>query len=138
MSPKFELFNKWELLSASQALTLYILLWLRTGTSHAMFPCGNIALLFTLGVRPENTCLLGSLDLYISRFSLLQYLTNDEIAEGFQPPQTPTFASVPRQPGLAASGRLAKLDISRVMPSYGECLFYPHSHHINGAWIYMR
>ncbi|KAI5458184.1 hypothetical protein BGZ63DRAFT_59611 [Mariannaea sp. PMI_226] len=44
-----EHFSKWELLSATQTITLYILQWLRMGSNHADFPCGNIALLFTLG-----------------------------------------------------------------------------------------
>ncbi|KAH6898079.1 hypothetical protein B0T10DRAFT_543111 [Thelonectria olida] len=42
-------FSKWELLSASQAVMLYILQWLRNGPMLTKFSCGNIALLFTLG-----------------------------------------------------------------------------------------
>jgi hypothetical protein len=47
--------GKWELLSAAQAVTIYVLLWLRQGDCHDKFPHDNIALLFTLGVRNPNT-----------------------------------------------------------------------------------
>ncbi|KAJ9605418.1 hypothetical protein H2200_010075 [Cladophialophora chaetospira] len=43
-----EILSKWKLLSAAQAIALYILLWLRKETAHSRFPCGNIALLVTL------------------------------------------------------------------------------------------
>ncbi|KAH8702552.1 hypothetical protein BGW36DRAFT_373061 [Talaromyces proteolyticus] len=48
---QIETLGKWELLSASQAITLYILLWLRMRRRNGKFAHGNIALLFTLGVR---------------------------------------------------------------------------------------
>ncbi|KAH8888047.1 hypothetical protein GQ53DRAFT_265514 [Thozetella sp. PMI_491] len=44
-----ESLGQWELLSAAQALCLYILLWIRASNSQSRFACGNIALLFTLG-----------------------------------------------------------------------------------------
>ncbi|KAH7009221.1 uncharacterized protein B0I36DRAFT_342598 [Microdochium trichocladiopsis] len=42
-------FTKWELLSAAQASSLYMLLWLRLGGSQGHFPDGGLALLYTLG-----------------------------------------------------------------------------------------
>ncbi|KAK5991200.1 hypothetical protein PT974_09478 [Cladobotryum mycophilum] len=44
-----ESFDKWELLSAAQAITLYLLLRMKLGRNHVKFPYGDIALLFTLG-----------------------------------------------------------------------------------------
>lgn len=43
-------FSQWELLSAAQAATIYLLLRVKQGRNSAAFPNGDIALLFTLGV----------------------------------------------------------------------------------------
>ncbi|KAL7925855.1 hypothetical protein ACQKWADRAFT_202678 [Trichoderma austrokoningii] len=47
---KITTFNQWELLSAAQATTLYLLLRVKQGRNSTAFPNGDIALLFTLGV----------------------------------------------------------------------------------------
>ncbi|KAH8124447.1 hypothetical protein LI328DRAFT_168553 [Trichoderma asperelloides] len=42
-------FSQWELLSAAQATTIYLLLRVKQGRNSLAFPNGDIALLFTLG-----------------------------------------------------------------------------------------
>ncbi|KAL6901616.1 hypothetical protein GGI43DRAFT_362485 [Trichoderma evansii] len=46
---KIPTFSQWELLSAAQATTIYLLLRVKQGRNSAAFPNGDIALLFTLG-----------------------------------------------------------------------------------------
>jgi hypothetical protein len=43
----------WELLSAAQAVAVYVLLRIKLGQNSRAFPNGDIALLYTLGVRPS-------------------------------------------------------------------------------------
>jgi hypothetical protein len=47
-------YTKWELLSAAQAITLYLLLRLKTGANPAAFAGADVALLFTLQVHPST------------------------------------------------------------------------------------
>ena len=58
-----ESLSQWDLLSACQAVALYLLLWMRKRDHCSQFPCGNIALLFTLG---RITKLLQSRYLHLS------------------------------------------------------------------------
>ncbi|KAL7948433.1 hypothetical protein V8C42DRAFT_251266 [Trichoderma barbatum] len=48
---KINAFSSWELLSAAQAVAVYVLLRIRLGKNNPAFPNGDIALLYTLGVR---------------------------------------------------------------------------------------
>ncbi|UKZ71915.1 uncharacterized protein TrAtP1_012858 [Trichoderma atroviride] len=60
---KITTFNQWELLSAAQATTIYLLLRVKQGSNSAAFPNGDIALLFTLGAifrHLHSTALLDS------------------------------------------------------------------------------
>ncbi|KAL7800056.1 hypothetical protein V8C37DRAFT_398296 [Trichoderma ceciliae] len=56
-------FTSWELLSAAQATTIYLLLRVKQGENSPAFPNGDIALLFTLGAIFRRLQFDGSLDI---------------------------------------------------------------------------
>ncbi|KAL7818314.1 hypothetical protein V8C26DRAFT_397310 [Trichoderma gracile] len=55
-------FGTWELLSAAQAVAVYLLLRIQLGGNSPAFPNGDIALLYTLGVIFRRLQLEGTLD----------------------------------------------------------------------------
>ncbi|KAH0491801.1 hypothetical protein TgHK011_003209 [Trichoderma gracile] len=55
-------FGTWELLSAAQAVAVYLLLRIKLGGNSPAFPNGDIALLYTLGVIFRRLQLEGTLD----------------------------------------------------------------------------